>query len=185
MSRYEVQRCSIHNGGKYAATRRIRDGGGLRAQWSHRFTVHLVRAFVRHLSYNLLRCCYITIPRDTRATRRRSFCGNWDSLVAHRESKRAVSNFPFQCRLIIWTSRLEVSYLLHLFISTRHERISKKKEEFRLRRENRSAAMENARERMFDNCENSGQLYQRVVPEIKPRWPSIIFRFSCEQSVDH
>lgn len=31
------------------------------ARWSYRFTVHLVRAFLRHLSYNSLWCCYITI----------------------------------------------------------------------------------------------------------------------------
>ena len=28
---------------------------------SDRFTVHLVRALVRHLSYDSIRCCYITI----------------------------------------------------------------------------------------------------------------------------
>lgn len=63
------ERCSIHNGGRRGNEKNpTPDGGGLPAPWSHRFTVHLVRAFVRHLSYNLLRCCYITI-HDTRDTR--------------------------------------------------------------------------------------------------------------------
>ena len=173
--------------GENAATkRRIPDGGGLRAQWSHRFTVHLVRAFVRHLSYNLLRCCYITIPRDTRATRRRSFRGNRDFLVALRESICS-SNFPFpMIHLIVWTFRLEVSFVA--FIFTRHERkkLNFGAKDFDFEKKNRNATMGNARERMFDNCENSGQLYQRrEVPAIKPRWPSITSRFSCEQSVDH
>lgn len=59
-------RCSIDNSG-------IRHGKEIpmvpSARWSHRFTVHLVRVFPRHLSYNSLRCCYITIlcPRDIKS----------------------------------------------------------------------------------------------------------------------
>lgn len=61
------ERCSVHNGGR-RGNEKNPWRGWIASPWSHRFTVHLVRAFVRHLSYNLLRCCYITI-HDTRDTR--------------------------------------------------------------------------------------------------------------------
>lgn len=55
MSRHVVQGVPNHNAGmphwwKYPYTA------------AHRFTLHLVRALARHLSYNSLQCCYITIP---------------------------------------------------------------------------------------------------------------------------
>lgn len=86
MSRYEVRKV-FHS--QWRETREREEeslmggGGWIASPWSHRFTVHLVRAFVRHLSYNLLRCCYTTI-HDTRDTRFHILWEPWAFLFASR-----------------------------------------------------------------------------------------------------